>query len=459
MMNNITKAKKTLSLTLPKIGRSLSLESSDVKSKVKSGLSREFAESKVVISKMTLLDFVDPDDLQYYKNVEKNNITFIEGIRDSLKVNNRMIQQNDELKETIRVKDALFLSFLASMQPLVQMLIDKLSNITMLPGPGAPAGTGEILQPTGVSYDPGQPGLDITFADNQNKALYPGVVVKIGHQYTPNATGGDGRKGAGYGNYIIIRSNNPITNGQMDVLYAHFPDGELGKFKEGDNIGRGQLLGRMATAEEFANPRTRPRVGSGTGPHMSIDFYQADSNIPASEIEKVRQYTDEQLRTGGFERMRKREQPQPPSSNGIVIAIGANDYNTDPDTIKRNVKSIIEKARRQGFTNVIIIPPSENAPYTAASKAVQEAARESGATIEKGQYKSTGDNPRPYTHLTASESQRIRKKYPNAVVIGDSNAEAIAGSQVPNIRFRGATSDQINKNIAKNILSQLLDKN
>ena len=43
----------------------------------------------------------------------------------------------------------------------------------------------------------------------------------------PNTTGGDGRKGSGYGNYVVIRSEDPNNPGKyFDGLYAHFPDGE-----------------------------------------------------------------------------------------------------------------------------------------------------------------------------------------------------------------------------------------
>ena len=108
-----------------------------------------------------------------------------------------------------------------------------------------------------------------------NYAVFDGKVIPggIGHQYNRDVRGGDGRMGSGYGNHVIIRSEDPNRPGTFfDALYAHFPDGAL-LVKNGDIVKAGQQLGRMATAEEFANPVTRKRVGSGTGPHTSLDFF------------------------------------------------------------------------------------------------------------------------------------------------------------------------------------------
>ena len=118
-------------------------------------------------------------------------------------------------------------------------------------------------------------GYDITGPSPNMVALFDGEVIPggIGHRYNPNVKGGDGRDGAGYGNHVIIRSEDPKKPGtSFDALYAHFPDGEL-KVKDGDTIRAGQVLGRKATAAEFENPATRERVGSGNGPHQSVDFF------------------------------------------------------------------------------------------------------------------------------------------------------------------------------------------
>ena len=127
---------------------------------------------------------------------------------------------------------------------------------------------------SGVKIDAsGEPGVDFTPAGPNNKAMFDGIVVETGNQYNPSATGGDDRPGSGYGNFIIIRSTDAKNGKQFDSLYAHFPQGELNRWSSGDTVKRGDVLGRMATEAEFANPATRPQVGSGTGPHTSLDFF------------------------------------------------------------------------------------------------------------------------------------------------------------------------------------------
>lgn len=131
-----------------------------------------------------------------------------------------------------------------------------------------------LTAPSGVKIDDsGEPGVDFTPAGSNNRAMFDGVVISKGNQYNASAMGGDRRKGSGYGNHIIIRGKDPKNNKEFDALYAHFPKGELNKWKSGDRVTRGQVLGRMATEAEFKDPLTRPQVGSGTGPHTSLDFF------------------------------------------------------------------------------------------------------------------------------------------------------------------------------------------
>ena len=128
----------------------------------------------------------------------------------------------------------------------------------------------------------GEPGVDFTPAGSNNRAVFAGEVVEIGHQYNSSKIGGDGRMGSGYGNYVVIRSQDPNNSGKyFDGLYAHFPDGEI-KVSPGQKVEKGQVLGRMATAAEYENPKTRPRVGSGTGAHTSLDFLNPGSKEPYS---------------------------------------------------------------------------------------------------------------------------------------------------------------------------------
>lgn len=128
---------------------------------------------------------------------------------------------------------------------------------------------------SGVSVDAtGEPGADFTPAGANNRAIFSGTVVEIGHQYNPNRRGGDGEMGAGYGNYIVVRSKDPKTGADFDSLYAHFPSNGI-NVKQGQSINAGDVLGRMGTK---ADPRRE--VGSLTGAHTSVDFYKPGSNQP-----------------------------------------------------------------------------------------------------------------------------------------------------------------------------------
>ena len=180
------------------------------------------------------------------------------------------------------------------------------------PGGGGPGGGGGPFAFLGGSQDPGQPGVDFTLKGTQNRAVLSGTVVEIKRQYNPNVTGGDGRQGAGYGNYLVIRSTNPVDKSQVDTLYAHFPKGGI-KVKEGDKVSVGQDLGRMATEADFANPATRKEVGSGTGPHTSVDFFQPGSNKAAPGARNLGDYILKELGKGDKGAIKPQAQPQPAS--------------------------------------------------------------------------------------------------------------------------------------------------
>ena len=123
----------------------------------------------------------------------------------------------------------------------------------------------------------GESGADFTPAGSNNRVIYDGKIVEIGHQYNPNVMGGDDRQGAGYGTYVVVRSSHP-EYGEFDGLYAHFPGKDSIVVKVGDSVKRGDILGPMATAAQYADPKTRPIVGSGTGPHTSLDFLKVGSS-------------------------------------------------------------------------------------------------------------------------------------------------------------------------------------
>ena len=119
-----------------------------------------------------------------------------------------------------------------------------------------------------------EPGYEITGPNPNMIALFDGKVIPRGIANDPADPGWDKdpSKKRGYGNHVIIRSEDPNNPGTyFDALYAHFPTGEL-KVKDGDTITAGQVLGRKATRQEYLD---KPReVGSGTGPHQSVDFFK-----------------------------------------------------------------------------------------------------------------------------------------------------------------------------------------
>ena len=142
------------------------------------------------------------------------------------------------------------------------------------PDPSTPISSGPV-GPVRVD-ETGEPGADFTPAGSDNRAIYDGEVVEIGHQYNPNRMGGDRRQGAGYGTYVVVRSSHP-EYGEFDGLYAHFPGKDSIVVKPGQKVKRGDILGPMATAAQYADPEMRPIVGSGTGPHTSLDFLKVGS--------------------------------------------------------------------------------------------------------------------------------------------------------------------------------------
>ena len=152
------------------------------------------------------------------------------------------------------------------------------NNAPRTPNPRPTSQANNNVTSNGVKIDEtNEPGGDFTPDGDNNRVIFDGEVVEIGHQYDPNRIGGDRRQGAGYGTYVVVRSSHP-DYGEYDGLYAHFPGKNSIVVKVGDQVKRGDILGPMATAAQFGDPNMRPIVGSGTGPHTSLDFLQVGSN-------------------------------------------------------------------------------------------------------------------------------------------------------------------------------------
>tara|TARA_R100000995_G_scaffold84908_1_gene65687 strand:+ start:3000 stop:5699 length:2700 start_codon:yes stop_codon:yes gene_type:complete len=104
-----------------------------------------------------------------------------------------------------------------------------------------------------VTFDTGQPGIDVFFEDKKFPAVLPGIVKEVSSQYNAD--------GSGYGNFIVIESIDPETNEPVDVLYGHLAD--TAQFKQGDSISEGQIIGEQGGTGS---------VQSVDGTIASIDF-------------------------------------------------------------------------------------------------------------------------------------------------------------------------------------------
>lgn len=136
-----------------------------------------------------------------------------------------------------------------------------------------------------ITFDTGQPGMDLWFADKNFGAVLPGRVKEISNQTGPGNTG--------YGNYIVVESIDPDTGRKVDVLYAHL---DRVNVREGDQIRPGQAIGRQGGTG---------RVSSVDGTIASIDFLApaprgSKSMTPYSDYDGLRRRIANQIQSGQF---------------------------------------------------------------------------------------------------------------------------------------------------------------
>ena len=113
----------------------------------------------------------------------------------------------------------------------------------------------------------GEPGVDFTPTGTDNRALFDGQVVEIGYQFNPETQ-------RGYGNYVVVRSEDPKNGEQFDALYAHIPKNAI-YVNKGDQLKVGDKIGRMGTDDDDITD-----IGSIDGTHMSVDFLKVGSAEP-----------------------------------------------------------------------------------------------------------------------------------------------------------------------------------
>jgi len=124
----------------------------------------------------------------------------------------------------------------------------------------------------------GEPGFDANHSGgDMNVAILPGIIKELKYSYNPNRVGGDGRRGAGYGHYVIVEHVDPNNGQRFEALYAHFPKSDWQKLKVGQRLQQFEPFGRMGWQKEDGGTEERVEIGSTRGYHSSIDFYNVGS--------------------------------------------------------------------------------------------------------------------------------------------------------------------------------------
>ena len=137
-------------------------------------------------------------------------------------------------------------------------------------------------QVSSITFDTGQPGIDIFFEDKKFPAVLPGVVKDISFQ---------GGQGKGYGNYVVIESIDPETNEKVDILYAHLASKP--NLNPGQTVRLGQIIGQQGGTG---------RVVSADGTIASIDFLRpaprgSKDMTPYRNYDSLRRRIASQLRS------------------------------------------------------------------------------------------------------------------------------------------------------------------
>ena len=107
-------------------------------------------------------------------------------------------------------------------------------------------------------------------------------------------------------------------------------------------------------------------------------------------------------------------QAQEVPSTGL-FAFGTNDPN--PQTALKSAQQIYENARRAGIDPVFVLPNSADPRFAPISEALKKYADERGI-----KYETPGYDPKDPLHITPDTAKEIAKKYPGALVGGDSNS-------------------------------------
>ena len=214
----------------------------------------------------------------------------------------------------------------------------------------------------------------------------------------------------GYGYSVTV-----AHPGGTSSFYGHMSKINV---KSGQAIEPGIVIGNVGS------------TGRSTGPHVHFEILKGGKpvSIPNTEGDKY-------FRFGGNVKVVS-QKPAGMTSGGPTAVVMAGTNDTDPKKAAANIQKSIEELKSKGY-NVVVVPPSQQqgSPYANIGAAVEQAAKQSGAAVEKGNYKGQGDEY-PYMHLDPTSVKSLQQKYKGAKFIGDSNAENFQGS----MNYRGKDS-------------------
>jgi len=203
--------------------------------------------------------FKIPVNIQYAAKVA--GVNPIAAINAQIQASNEKYGTNRKLITPSPAEEAIF-----DQTPSVQKLFTDFDNrsqartkrleahVTGITGPKRAKQLNTYApQVSSITYDTGQPGIDVFFEDHNFPAVLPGMVKDIGYQVNAN--------GSGYGHYLVIESIDPATGEPVDVLYGHLPTAPTQS--RGQSIGLGEIIGQQGGTGS---------VQSYDGTIASIDF-------------------------------------------------------------------------------------------------------------------------------------------------------------------------------------------
>lgn len=235
--------------------------------------------------------------------------------------------------------------------------------------------------------------------------VVPGTVRQA--QFSNNAAGG---------NILITHEDGKETR------YLHMSQINVAP---GQKVESGQVIGLTG-----GEPGTKG-AGRSSGPHLHFEYYDSTTAGPSDP----NPHMDKYFRFGGNIQVKAKATSAQSGQPGgtaptVVLAAGTNNFGDgNTNAAAASLKRTITSLQGKGY-NVVFVPPSDQGDFANISAALTKVARETGATVEKAQY-NRNDATRAYAHMTPDEYDRLRNKYQGATFMGDSNAAALAGKQIP----------------------------